>query len=147
MKKIMITAALVASLITLGYTQDKSERSSPQRKGIDKPREERQVRTPEERAQHITDALEKKLNLSAEQKAKVYALNLERAGRMEKMMKSDREFRKSQMEKQESYRDETDKKLNQILSAEQQKSYQDMKKESREKMKGRRHGGANSRVK
>ena len=62
-------------------------------------------------------------------------------------MKSDREFRKSQMEKQESYRDETDKKLNQILSAEQQKSYQDMKKESREKMKGRRHGGANSRVK
>lgn len=147
MKKIMITVALVASLIIVGFAQEKKERSRTERHGSERTHEQRQPITPQERAKRSTDALEKKLNLSADQKTKVFALNLERAERIDKMMISDREFRKSQMEKQRSYMEETDKKLNKILSAEQQKSYEEMKKQSREKMKARRHGGTNSRVK
>ena len=148
MKRLMITAALVASLISLGYSQDKPER--PRREGARTERpggEQRQARTPEERAQSATDALEKKLALNADQKAKVYALNLERAERMEKNMKSEREFRKAQMEKQRSLMEESDKKLSKILTEEQKKSYEDMKNQSRERMKARRPQGPRNRVK
>ena len=130
MKKLMITAALVVGLISLGYSQNTPERSRPER---NKP--ERQMKTPEERAQLSTDALEKRLNLTAEQKTKVYALNLERSTKMEKMRNSEIAFRKGQMEKHKDFMNETDKKLNKILSNEQQKSYQEMKTNSKEKMK------------
>ncbi|WP_276346319.1 hypothetical protein [Daejeonella sp. JGW-45] len=156
MKRLMVTAALVASLITVGYSQDKPERTRtegqrPERPHVDgqrpeRTRLERQERTPEQRAQMATDALEKKLSLTADQKAKVYALNLERAEKMEKAMKSEREFRKAQMEKQRSLMAESDKKLAKILTEEQQKSYDEMKKQSRERMKSR-HSGPRSRVK
>ncbi len=158
MKRLMITAAFVASLITFGYSQDKPERTRTEGQRSERPRVdgersertrvERQERTPEQRAQMATDALEKKLSLTADQKAKVYALNLERAQKMEKTMKSEREFRKAQMEKQKSMMAESDKKLAKILTEEQQKSYEEMKKQSRERMKSHRtQGGPRSRVK
>ncbi len=144
----MITAALVASLATLGYSQDKPERQRREGDRTERPGgEQRQARTPEQRAQMATDALEKKLSLTADQKTKVYALNLERAQRMEKTMKSEREFRKEQMEKQKAMMEDSDKKLSKILTKEQQKSYEDMKKESRERMKARRPQGERSRMK
>ncbi len=145
MKKIMITAALVASLVTIGFSQDKKERSRTERPGSERQRDERKPATPQERAQRSTDALEKKLNLSADQKSQVYALNLERAERMDKM-KSDLEFKKGEMSKQKSYMEEADKKLNKILSAEQQKSYAEMKKQSQEKMKSRRPAGSKKKI-
>ncbi|MES3018457.1 MAG: hypothetical protein V4721_11790 [Bacteroidota bacterium] len=148
MKRLMITAALVAGLATLGYSQDKPERQRREGDRTERPGgEQRQARTPEQRAQMATDALEKKLSLTADQKAKVYALNLERAERMEKTMKSEREFRKEQMEKQKAMMEDSDKKLSKILTKEQQKSYDDMKKESRERMKARRPQGERSRMK
>ncbi|MEJ7779057.1 MAG: hypothetical protein WKF68_05670 [Daejeonella sp.] len=140
MKKIMITAALVASLVTVGFSQDKKERSKAGKPASEQTREESPVKSPQERAQRSTDALEKKLNLSADQKSQVYALNLERAERMDKM-KSDPQFKKDEMPKQKSYMEESDKKLNKILSAEQQKSYAEMKKQSQEKMKARQPAG------
>ncbi len=148
MKKLMITAALVTSLISLGYSQDKPERTRPEGSRPERQREERTVKTPAERAQMTTDALEKKLGLTAEQKAKVYTLNLERAEKMEKTMKSDREFRKAQMEKQKALMEDSDKKLTKILTEEQQKSYEEMKKQSHERMRsGRPQGGPRNRIK
>ncbi len=146
MKRIMMTAALVAGLITLGYSQNKPER--PRRDGAKTERpdgDHRQARTPEQRAQMTTDALEKKLALTADQKVKVYALNLERAKRMEKIMETDKEERKAHMQRNKTLMEESDKKINQVLTSEQQKSYEAMKQESREKMKskmkdGRPHG-------
>lgn len=147
MKTLMITAALVASLVSLGYSQDRPER---QRTGerTEKPGgEQRQARTPEQRAQMATDALERKLSLTADQKAKVYALNLERAEKMEKFMKSEREFRKEQMQKQKSYMEESDKKLSKILTEDQRKSYEDMKKQSRDRMRARHPQRPRTKVK
>ncbi|WP_139377380.1 EMC3/TMCO1 family protein [Daejeonella lutea] len=149
MKKLMITAALVVTIASLGYSQERPER--PRGEGDRKARvegQQRQPRTPEQRAQMATDALEKKLGLTAEQKTKVYALNLERAEKMEKTMKSEREFRKDQMEKHKSLMEESDKKLSKILTDEQRKSYEDMKKQSRDRMKARRpQAGPRNRVK
>ena len=148
MKRMMITAALVAGLISLGYSQDKPDRSRGEgRPRSEKPGGEHRMKTPEERAQSATDALDKKLSLTAEQKAKVYALNLERAEKMDKTMKSEREFRKSQMEKHKSLMEESDKKLSKILTEEQKKSYEEMKQQSRDRMKARRPQGSRDRVK
>ncbi len=148
MKKLMITAALVASLISLGYSQDKPERPRKEGERTERMRvDKREAKSPVERAQMATDALEKKLNLTADQKTKVLALNLERAERMEKTMKSDHEFRKNQMEKQRSLMEESEKKLSKILTEEQKKTYEDMKKQSREKMKARRSQAPKSKVK
>lgn len=137
----MITTALVASLISFGYSQNRPERTRQNgaRTEMNKGGDQRKARTPEQRAQMATDALEKKLNLTADQKAKVYALHLERAQQMDKTMKSEREFRKDQMEKQKSLKEESEKKLSKILTKEQQKSYEEMKNQSRDRMKARRN--------
>lgn len=140
MKKLMITATLLIGLISLGYSQNTPERNRPEkgRQEGNRPERsgpERPMKTPEERAKMSTDALEKKLNLSPEQKDKVYALNLERAEKMEKIHKSEMTFRKSQMEKHKEMMSESDKKLSKILTAEQQKTLEEMKANRMDRMK------------
>ena len=147
MKTLIVTTALVASLISLGYSQERTDRPHKEGSRSERPGERSQVRTPEERAQRSTDVLEKKLSLTAEQKAKVYALNLERAQKMDKTMKSEREFRKAQMENHKSLMDESEKNLNKILTNEQQKSYDEMKKQTQERMKDRHHRGHRTKMK
>ncbi|MBC7757924.1 MAG: hypothetical protein H7069_03640, partial [Phormidesmis sp. FL-bin-119] len=137
MKRLMVTTALVASLISLGYSQEKAGRQRNEGARIEQPNNDRQPRTPEQRAQMATDALEKKLSLTAEQRAKVYALNLERAEKMDKSMKSEREFRETQMKNKKAVMDESEKELSKVLNKEQQKSYDEMKKQSGERMKAR----------
>ena len=135
MKKLMITATLLIGLISLGYSQNTPERNRPERNRPERSGAEHQMKTPEERAKMSTDALEKKLNLSPEQKDKVYALNLERAEKMEKIHKSEMAFRKNQMEKHKEMMAESDKKLSKILTAEQQKTLEEMKANRMDRMK------------
>ncbi|MEJ7692483.1 hypothetical protein [Daejeonella sp.] len=138
MKKLVITAAFVASLITLGYSQDKPNTTRKEGAKTERPDgDQRQARTPEQRAQMSTNALEKKLALTADQKTKIYALNLERAEKLEKTMKTDNAERKAQMQRNKALMEDTDKKINQILTSEQQKAYVEMKQESRDKMKSK----------
>jgi len=146
MKKFMVTTALVASLISLGYSQERAGRHRNDGERIEQSKGVRQPRTPQQRAQMATDALEKKLSLTAEQRAKVYDLNLERAENRDKSMKSEREFRETQKKNQKALMEESEKKLNKILNIEQQKSYDEMKKQSRERMKTRTSQGPRSRV-
>jgi protein CpxP len=141
MKRLMITAAFLASLVSFGYSQDKPQRTRAEGIKSERTRVERPQRSPEQRAQMATDALEKRLSLTADQKAKVYVLNLERAEKMEKTIKAQQEFRKAQLEKQKALLEDSDKKLTKILTEDQQKSYQEMKKQSRERMKSRRGPG------
>ena len=148
MKKLMITAVLLGSLITAGYSQVKPEK--PRKEGAKSERpegEKRQIRTAEQRAQMSTDALDKKLGLTADQKAKVYAVNLERAQQMEKSLKTEREYRAGQMDKNKSVREASDKKLSKILTEEQRKFYENMKKQSVDRMKARRSAGPHHKVK
>lgn len=129
MKKILITAGLLIGLVGAGYSQD-----TPQRKGHEAGQPHREIKSPEERAKRSTDALEKKLNLTPEQKEKVYALQLERATKTGKMQEADAASRKNQMEKHKELMADGEKKMNKILSEEQQKTLEKMKKKGKERM-------------
>jgi protein CpxP len=137
MKKLLIITALFAGLLTTGYAQDSTQRKRPAGHGPQGQRSAQQMKTPEERAKMSTDALEKKLNLSQEQKDRVYALNLERAQKMEKLHKSEMDQRKSMMEKRREIMVESEKKMNKILNEEQQKTMEEMKQNAKERMKER----------
>jgi len=129
MKKILITAGLLIGLVSTGYSQD-----TPQRKGHEAGQNHREMKSPEERAKMSTDVLEKKLNLTAEQKEKVYALQLERANKMQKIQEADAASRKIQMEKRKELMDDSEKKMNKILTEEQQKTLEEMKTKGKERM-------------
>ena len=130
MKKILITAGLLIGLTGAGYSQD-----TPPRKGHPEGQPKREMKSPEERAKMSTDALEKKLNLTPEQKEKVYALQLERANKMGKMQEADAAARKNQMEKRKDLMAEGERKMNKILTEEQQKTLEEMKAKGKERMK------------
>ena len=133
MKKLMITTALVAGLISLGYSQNKPDKV---------------MKTPEERAQLSSEAIGKRLNLTADQKTEVYALNLEQVKKMDEMRSSENAFRKSHSEKRKTLMADADTKLNKILTVEQQKSYGEMKASKMGEMKKHpKHPGGKSRIK
>lgn len=117
MKKLMFAAVMIMGLSTMALAQTKEGNN-------------RVKRTPEERAQMQTDKMEKKLSLSAEQKGRIYAINLERA----KQMDENRAERRSAMKK-------NDASIEAVLNADQKKAYADWKAEKREKMKKHRKEG------
>lgn len=135
MKKLMIIAILFSGIISAGYAQER-----PERKG-----KANFEKSPVERAEMSASKLEKELNLSKEQKEKVYSAQLERAEKMEKLQKTEHAFRKNQMEKRKEIMNETEKKVEKTLNAEQQKKLEEIKSNRKEHMKNRpeaeRHGG------
>jgi len=122
MKKLMVTAAIVISSITISFAQQ------------DKTREQK---TPEERAQTITNHMEKKLALTSEQKEKVYQINLERAKNMTEFRNEQMEYRKKQIETRKTLLEQSDNKISAVLTDAQQKTYTDLKADTKENMKER----------
>lgn len=127
MKKILIIAILFSGIISAGYAQDKPEMKH---KGNFE-------KSPKERAEMSANNLEKELNLSKEQKEKVYSAQLERAEKMDKLQKSGQEFRKNQMEQRKEVMKETDKKVAQVLNADQLKKLEEIKSKRKEHMMNR----------
>ncbi|MGB4774406.1 MAG: hypothetical protein WBP45_04485 [Daejeonella sp.] len=127
MKKLMITTALLCGLLTVGYTQDLKEKHK---------------KNPEERAQLMTASLEKKLNLTSDQKSKIYEINLDRAKKMDDLNET---YRKEKIEKRKKLMEGHDKKLNKVLTSDQQKSYEEFKAQHRERMQ-KRHQHENQRM-
>jgi hypothetical protein len=129
MKKIMITAGLLIGLIGASYSQD-----APLRKGDKAVQAHREMKSAEERAKMSANALEKKLNLTPEQKEKVYALQLERINKMEKLQKAASAYRKNQMEKRKELMADGKEKMNNILTEEQEKTLEEMKTKGKERL-------------
>jgi Spy/CpxP family protein refolding chaperone len=129
MKKIMITAGLLIGLIGASYSQD-----APLRKGDKAVQAHREMKSAEERAKMSANALEKKLNLTPEQKEKVYALQLERINKMEKLQKAAIAYRKNQMEKRKELMADGKEKMNNILTEEQEKTLEEMKTKGKERL-------------
>lgn len=139
MKNLMMTAALLIGLAGTGYAQDRPQggRPGPGRPGAGMMRNQ-EIKSPEERAKMMTEAMEKRLNLTADQKENVYALNLDRATKMDKMRQSQEKIRKEQMEKGREIMEEHDKKLNKILNEEQQKVLSEAKEKQKQRMQEHR---------
>lgn len=89
-------------------------------------------KTPEDRAQHATDALDKKLALTADQKAKVYALNLED---MRKPKAKHVKGEKRDIVAMKAAMDERDLKINNILDEKQRVSYKEWKEKRKQGIK------------
>ena len=97
-------------------------------------------KTPEERAQHATDVLDKKLSFTADQKTKVYALNLEDM-RMPKVKHVKGE--KRDMTAMKARMDAKDAKMNTILNDKQRVTYREWKETHKKGMRdhlGKRKG-------
>ena len=125
----MITAGLLIGLIGASYSQD-----APLRKGDKAVQAHREMKSAEERAKMSANALEKKLNLTPEQKEKVYALQLERINKMEKLQKAASAYRKNQMEKRKELMADGKEKMNNILTEEQEKTLEEMKTKGKERL-------------
>jgi len=103
--------------------------------------QKRERKTPEQKAKHLTDALDKKLSLTADQKTKVYAISLEgvktQYEKRTKGQRPDRAVMKAEFEKR-------DGQINAVLNDQQRKLYQEWKTEKMNAMKngkkdGRKH--------
>ena len=132
MKKLVLSLVLVAGLIFAANAQQGGGQGGQRRAQA----------TPEERVKQ----LDEKLKLNEEQQVKARAVYAEAAEAQKKMREEMQGGgdRQAMMEKMQKMTADTDKKLNEMLTADQQKTYktwQDEVKAAREKMMRERQGG------
>lgn len=111
----MLTAALLVAFISSGLAQQV-------------PGSKKDKKTPEERADNLTELYEKKLNLSASQKVKIYTISLERINKMQEL----RSEGSGNREKREVLIVDIEKQIDLVLNDDQRKIYAEMKEKARE---------------
>lgn len=119
MRKLILSAILFISMGTIAMAQTDGKKDQ---------------KTPEERAQRATDVMAKKLALTADQKAKVYAINLED---MRKPKAKHVKGEKRDMSAIKVAMDARDSKINNILDEKQRVSYKEWKEKRKQGMKHR----------
>jgi periplasmic protein CpxP/Spy len=117
MKKLILSAILFVGLTATAFSQEQPKR---------------ELKSPEERAQKMTDVLAQKLALTDDQKAKVYQINLERAQAMTKMHAEKKTMDKAEMKAQ---MEASETKMLGVLNESQKTTYAQMKAERQAKMK------------
>ncbi|MGY4386580.1 protein CpxP [Pedobacter sp. UYP24] len=125
MRKLILTAAVFIGMGTMAFAQ----------------KAEKQHKTPEEKAQHATDVLDKKLSLTADQKSKVYALNL---AEIKKIKATHVKGEKKDPAVMKAAFDERDSKINSILNDKQRvtyKAFRDKKQQEKKAHKGNHKKG------
>ena len=101
--------------------------------------------TAEQRAERTTGMMEKKLNLTAEQKQKVYAIELDRAKKTDAFRKEDRAAMKGKMKDRKAEMEKSKAELDNILTNEQKTKLDAFRAEAREKGNRMRKGMERSR--
>ncbi len=96
------------------------------------------AKTPEQRAKHRTEALTKKLALSADQSKKVDAIFAKSAASMDSLKATKGTDRKATRESRKAIMANTDASLKTVLTADQQAKYADLKASFKGKMHGKR---------
>jgi hypothetical protein len=99
-----------------------------------------QSATPEDMAKRQTDQIKEKCGLDKDQEKKVYDLSLKTSKEMAKMREQQGGDRDAMREKMTKMRDEQNKEMKKILSAEQYKKYEQYLEERRA---ARQQGGGN----
>lgn len=122
MKKLFVTLAIAAIGITSAFAQN-----TPKQK-----------LTPEQKAETNTARLQKELALTADQKQKVYALELDKFKQTEEWHKKSHEDRKAQKEQHKALKDASDAKLDQVLTPDQKKKLDAIKTERKDNPKHKR---------
>ncbi|MDB5020954.1 MAG: hypothetical protein JWQ28_2081 [Pedobacter sp.] len=122
MKKIILTLALAVTALTASYAQKAN----------------RVELTPEQKAEKVATNLKAKLSLSDEQKTKVYKLEVDRIKKADEWRKGNHEAMKSKMEERQAFMKANDAKLEQILTADQKKTYEALREKKKSEMRDRR---------
>jgi len=125
MKKLLFTFFLLAGMVTFGFAQQGNG----------------QQMSPEDRAKRQTEQLTTRLKLNDEQQAKVLAIQLDRVKKSMELRQNssgDREAMRAEMQK---LTQDSDAKMNALLTDEQKKAYEEFKAEQRERMQNRQGSG------
>lgn len=135
MKKAILTIAIAVMGLSAAFAQDSTKSVRRQMPKM----------TAEQRAERITAKMEKKLSLTADQKSKVYAVELENAKKIDAWRTADKGDMKGKMKERKAVIDEQKAKIDAILTAEQKTKMDAFRAEAREKgekmRKGMHHRG------
>jgi hypothetical protein len=93
--------------------------------------------SPEERAAFMTDKMQQKLGLSADQHTKILAVNIEVAKRRQALMTGDSRPDKSTFKPVDDYREQ---QFASILTSAQMEQWKTIRTEQQHEMRGRREG-------
>ncbi|QDW24938.1 hypothetical protein [Pedobacter sp. KBS0701] len=130
MKKAILTIAIAVMGLTAAFAQDTTKRT---RRAMPK-------MTAEQRAEKITSRLEKQLSLNADQKSKIYNIELENAKKMEAWRTTDKSDMKGKMKERKAAIDEQKAKVDAVLTADQKTKMDAFRAEAREKGEKMRKG-------
>ncbi|TDG34994.1 DUF4890 domain-containing protein [Pedobacter changchengzhani] len=132
MRKVILTMAIAVMGFTAAFAQDASKRKMDMQKF-----------TPEQRAERSTAMLDKKLSLSADQKTKIYQINLDRANKVEAMRNTAEDGKKGRGKQMKADMDASNNQLEMVLTPAQKIKYDAWKAEMKDKKRngGRRGSG------
>lgn len=130
MKRAILTIAIVAMGLTATFAQDTTRRARMNRPKL----------TAEQRAERSTAVMEKKLALTADQKTKVYAIELDRAKKAEAMWTTEAKDRKAKRDEMKASMQKSKADLENVLTAEQKTKLEAFRAEGREKAGKMREG-------
>lgn len=122
MKKLILSTILFLGLTATGFSQETTQRVQ---------------KSPEERAQRMTDMLDKKLSLSENQKTQIYQVSLERAQAISNFQGDRKTVDKAQMK---AKFEASENKIVSILNDSQRVTYAQLKAEREERMKNHKRG-------
>lgn len=125
MKKLFLTLAIAVMGLTASHAQTAAHKEKA---------------TPAEKAEKSTEKLQKELSLSADQKTKVYAIELDKFQKAETLHKSIHEAKADHKEKQKAIKKETEAKLDHILNPEQKKKLDVIQAEKKAKKDKKKAG-------
>jgi Spy/CpxP family protein refolding chaperone len=104
-------------------------------------------KNPEQRAERMAGMLQKKLNLSANQSAKVKAIFLSRAAHVDSLRSAQPADKKFDRSAFKETRQKTEKEISAVLTADQQKAYEQLKAQMKERHKNRKEAAVPAEVK
>jgi Spy/CpxP family protein refolding chaperone len=96
------------------------------------------TRTPEQRAEHLTNWMNKKLTLTKDQKSKIFEVNLKYAKMNQETRTSDADNKKAMHQELKTSEAERESEFKAILTPDQFQGYQTAKQELKEKRINRR---------
>ncbi|WP_316808685.1 hypothetical protein [Pedobacter agri] len=130
MKKAILTIAIAVMGLTAAFAQDSTKRVRKQMPKM----------TAEQRAERATARLEKELSLTADQKTKIYAIELENAKKVDAFRSIDQADRKEKMKEGRATMQAQKAKIDAVLTAEQKTKLEAVRAEAREKGEKMRKG-------
>jgi len=137
MKKLILTMAIAVMGFTATFAQDSAKRAKRPMAKL----------TVEQRAEKSTSMMEKRLSLTADQKQKVYAIELDRAKKMEAFRTEDKAAIKGKMKERRADLEKGKADLDQILTNDQKSKLDAFRAEAKEKAGKMRRGMGRGRDK